>query len=167
MNTRLCKIALTASVALFLVLVVLNNLTDYGSNLLFVQNVLGMTDTFPGNKLMWRALTSPAIHHAFYWSIILWEAAAMVLCAAGAWKLWLARSATAREFDAAKSLAITGLTVSLLQWFVAFITVGGEWFVMWQSKTWNGQDAAFRMFACIGIILLFVNQSERTSDKSD
>jgi predicted small integral membrane protein len=31
---------------------------------------------------------------------------------------------------------------------------------MWQSKSWNGQDAAFRMFACIGLILLFVSQRD-------
>jgi predicted small integral membrane protein len=44
----------------------------------------------------------------------------------------------------------------MLQWFIAFITVGGEWFTMWQSQIWNGQDAAFRMFACIGIVLIFL-----------
>jgi predicted small integral membrane protein len=27
---------------------------------------------------------------------------------------------------------------------------------MWQSKTWNGQDAAFRMFTVVGIILLLL-----------
>jgi len=27
---------------------------------------------------------------------------------------------------------------------------------MWQSKSWNGQDAAFRMFTMIGIVLLLV-----------
>jgi predicted small integral membrane protein len=31
---------------------------------------------------------------------------------------------------------------------------------MWQSKTWNGQDAAFRMFVVVGIVLLFVAQPE-------
>jgi predicted small integral membrane protein len=43
-----------------------------------------------------------------------------------------------------------------MQWLVAFLVVGGEWFLMWQSKNWNGQDAAFRMFAIIGIALLFL-----------
>jgi predicted small integral membrane protein len=57
-------------------------------------------------------------------------------------------------FNRAKNIAIAGLTLSLLQWFVAFISVGGEWFLMWQSKIWNGQDAAFRMFTSIGIILI-------------
>lgn len=164
MISRICKALLVGAVAIFLALVVLNNVTDYRSNLLFVENVLGMTDTFPGNSLMWRAITAPAIHHIFYWTIILWEAAAMVICGLAAWRLWSARSGSLAEFSKARSLAILGLTVSLLQWFVAFITVGGEWFVMWQSQKWNGQDAAFRMFACIGLILVFLNQREHETE---
>jgi hypothetical protein len=35
-------------------------------------------------------------------------------------------------------------TLSLLQWMTVFITVGREWFLMWQSMTWNDQAAAFR-----------------------
>jgi len=57
-------------------------------------------------------------------------------------------------------VAIIALTVSLLQWLVAFLIVGGEWFLMWQSKTWNGQDAAIRMFIVIGIALLFLAQPD-------
>jgi len=47
----------------------------------------------------------------------------------------------------------------MLQWLVAFLTVGGEWFLMWQSK-WNGQEAASRMFLVMGVILLFVNSPD-------
>jgi predicted small integral membrane protein len=36
--------------------------------------------------------------------------------------------------------------------------------LMWQSKTWNGQEAAFRMFTVVGIVLLLVVQ--RDSEKS-
>jgi predicted small integral membrane protein len=31
---------------------------------------------------------------------------------------------------------------------------------MWQSKTWNGQEAAFRMFTVVGIVLLIVVQPD-------
>jgi predicted small integral membrane protein len=153
---RLSKIALVLSIVFFLLLVVINNITDYESNYLFVENVLGMTTVFEGNQLMWRAIDSPAIHAAFYISIILWEAAAMGLCAFGAYKLLKCIKGTKREFESAKQFAIAGLVLSMLQWFIAFIAVGGEWFCMWQSSIWNGQDAAFRMFACIGIILIFL-----------
>lgn len=139
---------------------VLNNLTDYRSNFLFVENVLNMSTTFEGNQLMWRRIEAAWVHHAFYASIILWEAVAMVLIAAGALKLWRHIEAPPDEFQQAKGLAILGLTLSLLQWFVAFITVGGEWFLMWQSPTWNGQGAAHRMFVILGIILLFLNHPD-------
>lgn len=153
---RLTKIALVFSVALLLFLIVLNNITDYGSNLLFVENVLGMTTVFEGNQLMWRSIDSPLVHTIFYATIILWEGAAMVFCFIGGYKLLSRLKAPQAVFAEGKSLAIAGLVLSMLQWFVAFITIGGEWFTMWQSEIWNGQDAAFRMFACFGIILIFV-----------
>ena len=156
MIQRYGKVGLVASVAFFLFLVVLNNLTDYRSNYLFVENVLNMSTTFEGNQLMWRRIESPLIHHLFYWGIIAWEAAAMVLCGWGSWLLWKNREAPAGTFQQAKQWAVAGLILSLLQWFVAFITVGGEWFLMWQSPTWNGQDAAHRMFVILGIILIFL-----------
>jgi predicted small integral membrane protein len=31
---------------------------------------------------------------------------------------------------------------------------------MWQSQTWNGQEAAFRMFAVVGLIFLLVAMPE-------
>lgn len=163
---RLSKIALVLSVAFILFLIVLNNLTDYNSNYMFVENVLGMTTVFEGNQLMWRAIESPAIHTIFYISIILWEAAAMALCAFGGYKLLKVLKGSAREFVAAKDIAILGLVLSMLQWFVAFITVGGEWFTMWQSDIWNGQTAAFRMFACIGIVLIFLYLPEYGEEES-
>jgi len=163
---RLSKIALVLSIAFILFLIVLNNLTDYNSNYMFVENVLGMTTVFEGNQLMWRAIESPVIHTIFYISIILWEAVAMALCGYGAYKLFKALKGSAREFAAAKDIAILGLVVSMLQWFVAFITVGGEWFTMWQSDIWNGQTAAFRMFACIGIVLIFLYLPEYGEEES-
>jgi predicted small integral membrane protein len=36
------------------------------------------------------------------------------------------------------------------------LTVGAEWFVMWQSQVWNGQMAATRMFTCVGLVLLIL-----------
>jgi predicted small integral membrane protein len=64
------------------------------------------------------------------------------------------------SFRRAKNTAIIGLSLGLLMWLVAFLSVGGEWFLMWQSKTWNGQEAAFRMFTVVGIVLLLLVESE-------
>ncbi len=131
---RLCKISLLAATALFLALVVLNNLTDYGSNYLFVEGVLSISTAFEDNRLMWRAIESPLVHTLFYGSIILWETVALVLCAWGMVVLARSLKGSGAAFNRAKKIATIGLTVSLLQWYVAFITVGGEWFLMWQSE---------------------------------
>jgi predicted small integral membrane protein len=160
MHLRWSKILFVATNAFFLLLVVFNNLTDYGSNFAFVENVLNMSTTFEGNKAMWRAIESPVIHHLFYATIILWEAAAMVLLGIGSYALFKNRRASAQEFRAAKKFAILGLTVSMLQWYVAFICVGAEWFLMWQSPTWNGQDAAMRMFLMMGVCLVYLVMPE-------
>ena len=160
MTLRIAKTALVFAVAIFYSLVVLNNTTDYNSNYQFVRHVLMMDSTFPGNRGMWRAVNSPVWHSIFYLSIIAWEAVTMILCWWGGFVMARALREPTAVFQQAKRVAISALTFSLLMWFVVFLTVGGEWFLMWQSKMWNGQDAAFRMFTVIGIILLFVVQPE-------
>jgi predicted small integral membrane protein len=153
MILRSSKLALVAAVAFFYTLVVFNNITDYDSNYQFVHHVLLMDSTFAGNHGMWRAIRPVWIHAAFYDSIIAWEVVCMLLTWAGAVQLLRALGKPAKEFQSAKGLAVAGLTSGLLLWFVAFLCVGGEWFLMWQSRTWNGQDAAFRMFMIEAVIL--------------
>jgi predicted small integral membrane protein len=160
MTLRVAKLALVFAVAIFYSLVVLNNTTDYGSNYQFVRHVLMMDSTFPGNRGMWRAINSPAWHTIFYLAIIAWETVSMILCWLGGFMMARMLRKAPAAFHQAKRIAIAGLTLSLLMWFVVFLSVGREWFLMWQSKMWNGQDAAFRMFTVIGIILLFVAQPE-------
>jgi predicted small integral membrane protein len=112
-----------------------------------------MDTTFPGNHGMWRAMTGTGWHLAFYLGIIGWEMVTMVLLAWGAWRMLRARKGSATAFGKAAELAVAGMTLSMMMWLVAFLTVGGEWFLMWQSKAWNGQDAAFRMFVVVGLVL--------------
>jgi predicted small integral membrane protein len=161
MTLRSTKMLLMFALAIFYTLVVLNNTTDYHSNYEFVRHVMRMDSTFPGNRGMWRAINSPGLHTLFYITIIAWEFVTMLLCWAGGIRLLQARVGDVKEFERAKGVAVLALTVSLLMWLFAFLSVGGEWFLMWQSKNWNGQDAAFRMFTVVGLILLVVAMPER------
>jgi predicted small integral membrane protein len=161
MMTRTAKILLLAAVALFYTLVVLNNLTDFNSNYQFVRHVLAMDSTFPGNNGMWRAMTSPAWHLAFYWSIIVWEITTTILLWWGAIVLLRNLRAPVAAFQAAKRVPIVALTLSMLMWLVAFLSVGAEWFLMWQSHTWNGQEAAFRNFVTVGTVMVMMMIPER------
>lgn len=156
MITRWAKVLLLAGIALFYTLVVFNNLTDFGSNLQLVRHTLTMDTTFPGNHGMWRAIDSPAIHLAFYIGIIVWEIVTAILLGWGAVRLVRLVRQPASAFNQAKGVAVAALTLSLMMWLVAFLAVGGEWFLMWQSATWNGQQAAFRMFTVAGLVMLIL-----------
>jgi len=160
MITRIAKASLLAGIGLFYTLVVFNNLTDFDSNYQFVRHVLSMDSTFPGNKGMWRALPSPAFHMTFYIGIIAWEIVTTIVLWWGVAALLRALRGPATAFNAAKRIAVLALALSMLMWLVAFLSIGGEWFLMWQSHTWNGQDAAFRMFVVVGIVLLIVLQPD-------
>ncbi|NMW25707.1 DUF2165 family protein, partial [Rhodanobacter denitrificans] len=85
MPARLSKIMLTATIALWLALVAFGNVTDYGSNLVFVQHVLAMDSIFPDAGIHYRAIHAPLLQHAAYVLIIAAEALAAVLCGTGAW----------------------------------------------------------------------------------
>lgn len=161
MITRLTKLVLFACIALFYTLVVFNNLTDFDSNYQFVRHVLMMDSTFPDNQGMWRAMNNPALHLAFYWSIIVWECVTMILFWWGGWRLWGRLRGPAAEYNMAKGPAIQALLFGMLLWLGAFLTVGGEWFLMWQSSKWNGQQAAYRMFVTNGLVLLLLLQQDR------
>jgi len=146
--------------ALFAFLVTFNNLTDYDSNFQFVRHVLSMDTTFEGNEAMYRAITTPFMWHAGYWLIIAGEGLTFVLLAWGGLQMLAARAATAAQFQRAKQMAVLGATVGFLVWFVGFMAIGGEWFLMWQSDTWNGQQPAFRFYMSILAVLIFVMQHD-------
>ena len=83
-----------------------------------------------------------------------------VLLARGAWALWRARRRSARVFNQAKQWALAGVLAGFCVWFLGFMVVGAEWFLMWQSEVWNGQQPAFRFYMTLLAVLIFVMQSD-------
>ncbi len=164
MALRFSKAVLVFAIALFYTILVLNNITDYGSNYQFVRHVLMMDSTFPRSHGMWRAVNSPLAHTVVYISIIVWESVTMLLCWWAGVRLLKSYRADGAQFAAALNVAVIALMTSLLMWLVAFLDVGGEWFLMWQSKIWNGQEEAFRMFTIVGVVFLVVVQREPAPD---
>jgi predicted small integral membrane protein len=159
---RLSKILLMTAITLWLALVAFGNITDYGSNLVFVQHVLAMDSIFPDAGIHYRAIHSPLLQHAAYVLIIATETLAAALCGLGAWRMARARRASAPMFQRAKRLAIAGLTLGLLLWLGGFMAIGGEWFGMWMSSQWNGLDSAFRFVVVLfaAVILLGPREDE-------
>jgi predicted small integral membrane protein len=160
MTARLAKILLSLTLAAFALVVAYDNLIDYGSNFAFVQHVLSMDTTFPSNALLERAIVRPWMWHAGYVLIITGEAATGVLLLVGSIVLWRARHKSAHFFQAAKRWVVAGCALGFVVWFFGFMVVAGEWFAMWQSKAWNGQEGAFRFYMAIIGVLIFVNQAD-------
>jgi len=157
---RLTRILVMAALALQISLVAFGNITDYGTNLAFVQHVLAMDTIFPDATIHYRAITSVPLQHAAYILIIAFETFAAVLCWSGAWRMWRSRRASAAQFQRAKGLAAVGLSVGLLIWLVGFMGIGGEWFGMWMSDHWNGIQSAFRLAILLLAALIYLERRD-------
>lgn len=132
------------------------NITDFETNRAFVQHVLSMDTTNfgaePGTNLdpdvMWRAIENRTLQDIAYVGIIIWETATALVLLAATW-LWFTRH------PHAKPLASIGLGMLIALFFGGFIVIGGEWFQMWKSQSWNGLDPAFRnTVLAIGTLIL-------------
>jgi predicted small integral membrane protein len=158
---------------LYILLVAFGNITDFGTNQAFVQHVLAMDTTNfgaePGTGLdddvMWRAITNETLQDIAYIGIIVWESAtALVLI--GAVVCWIRERGTG--YRAARALSTIGLLMLVLLFLGGFIAIGGEWFQMWKSTSWNGLDPAFRnaMLALVALVLVHL-PSPHWSDVTD
>ena len=141
-------------------IVCFNNVTDYDSNFQFVRMVSGMGDVFLKEKTGWRSINSETLHHIMYLFIIAWELTIAILTTTGIFKMIKKVKSGSVEFNQSKKLLLTGLSLGVILWFGMFITIGGEWFLMWQSKNWNGQNTAFLLCICFLLFLIYVNQHD-------
>jgi predicted small integral membrane protein len=142
---------LTGTVALYMTLVAVGNITDFGTNQAFVRHVLAMDTTFKDPDLMWRAVTSETLQDAAYVLVIVWESVAALVLLYGTW-LWFRR-----DRSRARRVSTYGLLMVMLLFGAGFVGIGGEWFAMWQSEQWNGLEAATRVFTMSGIVLIVAN----------
>jgi predicted small integral membrane protein len=112
--TRYAKIVMSLVLAAFCLLVTFDNITDYGRNYLFVQHVMSMDTTFPGNALMYRSITNPAVWRAAYAAIIGAEGITGILFLLGAFRLFQLRNAEATQFNAGKTYIIAACLLAFL-----------------------------------------------------
>ena len=104
--TRIAKIVMCLVLAVFCLLIAYDNIVDYNANYEFVQHVLSMDTTFPGNELRYRAITNPTLWRIVYALIIIAEGLTGVLFLAGVIQMTRALHASGAEFNRAKAYAI-------------------------------------------------------------
>lgn len=175
---RLGTVPVVAAVLVFLnglymALVAFGNITDFETNQAFVQHVLAMDTTNfgaePGTNLdpdvMWRAITNETVQNLTYAGIIAWETAtALVLISATVF--WVRERG--EGFRVARSLSTIGLLMLLVLFMGGFIAIGGEWFQMWKSESWNGIEAAFRnsVLASVPLVLIHMPSPQWSPQRS-
>ncbi len=160
MIPRYAKIAMTLCLAIFTFIAAFDNLTDYGGNWPFVVHVLSMDTTFHAPATAYRAIQTPWIWTLCYAVIILGEAVTCGLMFAATWRMFSKRHAGARIFNRSKSALHLAALAGFLMWFLSFMAIGGEWFQMWQSTAWNGQQPAFRFYVTLLLVLIYVAQPD-------
>ncbi len=152
MLTPKLKALVVAVIAAFFTLIVFNNVTDYETNLLCVQSVLGM-EGIQIRNVLWRAIESPGIITAVYVLIIVTEAIIAFLC-------WLA-AILLFSGQGGKLWATLGLTLGFSLFMFGFVAIGGEWFYMWQHPTFAGLQQKAAIFALVMLgSLLFVTSKD-------
>lgn len=162
---RWIKIISVGSLGLMSMLIFLGNTTDYNSNYQFVEHVMKMDTVFPNSRLLYRSIQQPWVYHTAYIFLIALELIIALLCIHGSRQMFIKRREPAAVFFEAKHRAVMGLGLGILLWFTGFEVIGGEWFAMWQSNTWNGLDSANRiiLFKMLTLILLYLKEPEYKS----
>lgn len=157
---RITKIIAVSSIALLAILIVVGNTTDYYSNYYFVEHVMKMDTTFPDSHLHYRSIQQPFLFHAGYIMIIFLEFVMAFCCIKGSVAMYQNLKKSASQFHSSKRFAVGGLAIGILIWFTGFEVIGGEWFAMWQSNTWNGLGSADRILTFLVLVLLLLHFKE-------
>jgi predicted small integral membrane protein len=149
--------------AAYVLLAVFGNITDFGTNKMFVHHVLDMDTTNFGQPsgqgldtdVTWHAVHSSFLQTATYCSIIAWQILTGLVLLYGTLQWPFHRTVQAR------AVSTVGLLMLVLQFFGGFIVIGGEWFEMWRSAQWKGTNVAFRCVVLALFTLMFVQFSGR------
>jgi predicted small integral membrane protein len=157
---RIAKVVSIFSIGMMALIVVIGNLTDYYTNYQFVEHVLKMDTTFPDANIHYRSIDNPVLVHIGYIFIIAMEIMMTFCCLKGSSILFKNVKSDAITFHANKKWSIAGLIIGIIIWFFGFEVVGGEWFSMWQSSTWNGLESADRIVTFVVLILILLQFKE-------
>lgn len=156
---RVGQIAMVLALGLFMILAATNNVLTLGDNKFSANSsvafAVGMQETGQHPKLMWRSIDSPAIIGIAVAVIILTETVAGVLCLWGCYGMWSARKADVAGYAASKTRAMQGLTVIAVFYMLAFQTIAGEWFMIWQTPA-PTMHAAFMLVVMSMLVLFWV-----------
>lgn len=139
---RRSKILVVLMAALFGLMTLTNNFTDYAAYSDYIGRIISMSDTEGNDSRRYRAISSSIFHHRFYWAIITLEIIFTFSFLAGTYQLYRKLTATRSEFHEAKKFAIIGFSTALFVYQTLYVIILNEWFDMEYSAQRNAFDWA-------------------------
>ncbi|KZL14449.1 hypothetical protein PsAD2_03744 [Pseudovibrio axinellae] len=155
--STLPRFVLLTGLAGWMTIAVLNNLTDQGTNIIHLSNMLSMRllieDPLFGNGLEWRAWVSASPQVVLY-LVAAWQMLTAIALWVASYLMFRALWQPAR-YSAAVSGANVALTMFLCLWL--FFLSGGLWFGYWMKQ---GAIQGVHMALILMSIatLIFINQ---------
>jgi predicted small integral membrane protein len=131
-----------------------NNTIDFDTNYQYVKHVLTM-DTIAAPD-SFRAIANSKVHFTTYVLIIIWQ---YLTCMVGAVGLWNYLK------NNEKHLINYALLMGITLYFFGYLIIASEWYLMWQSKLWNGQGTAFQFTILFILVLICFNSQCHTEDR--
>ena len=154
---RMLKILLVLFIGLHGLIYALQNLVNLDQAHAALGYVLSNEghEVYPGS--MFFAVTSPMLHWAALWLVILGEFAIGYFGIKGAWDMFAARKDNVEQFHAAKSNGVIAAALALFVWFGLFMTFGAAFFQMWQTELGAGSmEGSFMYSMASAITMMFV-----------
>ena len=156
---RTIKIALIALVGIWGLTSGLGNLALTESGFAATAEVVGADGR--SGVVEWQRIDSPLLIWAAWALLPLGKLATAALCLFGAWRMWLSWRAPADEFNAAKTFGLLGCGIAIAMLFGIFMVAADTYFRIWLTEQGSRvMPIAFRYIGSIGIITLFVNQTD-------
>ena len=161
MAIRYLKITLVVIISLLCLVYASQNMANLDAAYQAFAYVTGMADHTVYPSTFGTAIHNPVLVWIALAIVILFEYAAGLLAAKGAWDLWAARKASAVQFNSAKTFALLGCGLGIVVWLGFFGVVAGGYFQMWQTDVGRGSlENAFQFFGSCALVFLIVNMAD-------
>ena len=148
---KIIKIVLIMYFILMFFLFAINNTFDFNTNYQYIKHVLSMDTTSNQNSM--RAIHNPIIYLITYLAIIIWQ-----------YLIFFVGLTGLRSYVKHNQIYLINyaLLMAISLYFFGYLIIASEWFLMWQSKIWNGQNTAFQFTILFILLFIIVNSQYRT-----
>ncbi|VVN26508.1 DUF2165 family protein [Pseudomonas fluorescens] len=155
---RRSKVLIVLMAALFGIVTLINNFTDYTAYTEYIGRIISMSHTEGNDSRRYRAISSTLFHHRFYWAIITLEIIFTLTCLLGAYQLYRKLDAPRNDFHEAKKFAIVGLTTAIFVYYILYAVILNEWFDLEYSAQnnafyWAHNNINYMFFALVYLVL--------------